>query len=143
MRHSAGIVNNVKVAFTSTSTGVKEVTTVRQLKRKYDDVPLSFLFGISQEVDYQCPTIDEYIDKIELCRRHLDKAKRARTLETKDGHILRAMYALSDIDVDLDKKTRENFIRLRETVREWKGLAIRLLNVTRTPEKFVTKKWNK
>ena len=70
----------------------------------------------------------------------MEKAKRARTIETKDGHILRAMYALSGLDDDLDKKTRSNFIGLRESVMEWKGLAIRLLNATRTPEKFVTKK---
>lgn len=121
----------------------KEVKTVKQLKRKYDEVPLSFLFGIQPEVDYQCPVLDEYIDKIDACRNHLDKAKRARTIETKDGHILRAMYALADLDNGLDTKTRENFVSLRESVREWKSLAIRLLNATRTPEKFVTKKWKK
>jgi len=139
MRQAA---RNTNIPKQTCTRALKEVKTVRQLKRKYDEVPLSFLFGIQPEVDYQCPSIDEYIEKIEACRKYLNKAKRARTVETKDGHILRAMYALSNLDDELDKKTRNNFISLREAVREWKGLAIRLLNATRTPEKFVTKKWN-
>lgn len=115
----------------------RKVTTVKQLKRKYNNLPLSFLFGIGQELEFQCPIIDEYIEKLESCRNHLAKAKRARTIESKNGHILKALYAINEMDVDLDNKTRDNFAELREYAKKWKSFAIRILDETKNPEKFV------
>lgn len=117
----------------------KRVTTVRQLKRKYNDLPLSFLYGIPQELEFQCPMIDEYIEKIESCRESLKKAKRARTLETKNSHVLKAIYSLENMDTNLDEITRNNFESLREYAKQWKLFAIRLLDFTKSPEKFLSK----
>ena len=57
--------------------GLKPVKTVNQLKKKYEEVPLAFLYGIQTELEYQCPSIDEYIEKIEECK------KKIKTLESK------------------------------------------------------------
>lgn len=119
----------------------KEIRTVRQLKKKYSEVPLNFLFGIPEELEYQCPSIDEYISKLEDCRASLEKAKRARTLETKDGHIVKALYAIHELDNKLDNSVRTNFISLREFALEWKRLTIKLLNATKNPENYILKNW--
>ena len=115
------------------------VTTVRQLKRKYNDLPLSYLYGIDDEIDFQCPIIDEYIEKIAACKESLAKAKRAKSMKTKSGHILKAMYAIEHLDSNLDVKTRGNFIAIREYADQWKSLAIELLNASKTPESFMKK----
>lgn len=120
-------------------TEIRNVTTVKQLKRKYNDLPLSFLFGLDDEIDFQCPIIDEYIEKIEACRKSLEKAKRARNLDAKNGHILKAIYALEHLDTNLDVKTRNNFMALREFANQWKQLTIKLLNASRKPETFMKK----
>ncbi len=117
----------------------RKITTVRQLKRKYDNLPLNFLFGIDDEIDYQCPIIDEYIEKIESCRESLLKAKRARTLESKNTHLLKAIYSIENIDIVLDTTTRDNFVKLRKYANQWKSFSIKLLNASKTPEKFMIK----
>lgn len=114
--------------------------TVYQLRKKYDGVPLSYLYGIEDEIDFQCPIIDDYIDKIQECKNILAKAKRAKRLETKDGHIMKALHILHNIDTELDEVTRGNFIKLRDYADSWKKLAIRLLNASRNPEKYMPKK---
>lgn len=120
----------------------KEIRTVRQLKKKYNEVPLNYLFGIPDELEYQCPSIDDYISKLEDCRAALEKARRARTLETKDGHIVKALYTIHELDDKLDKSVRTNFISLREFALEWKRLAIKLLNASKSPENYILKNWN-
>ena len=120
----------------------KDIKTVRQLKKKYNEVPLGFLFGIPDELDFQCPNKDEYMDKIIECQTALNKAKRARTLESKDGHILKALFAIKDLDTTLDNNVRTNFIDLRSFAKEWKRLAIKLLNASKNPEKYILTKWN-
>ena len=115
------------------------MTSVKQLKRKYDNLPLSFLYGIPNEIEHQCPIIDEYIEKIESCRESLNKAKRARSLDRKNSHILKAIYILENMDSNLDEITRENFSNLREYAKQWKLFAIKILDFTKSPEKFMTK----
>lgn len=121
----------------------KEIRTVKQLKRKYNEVPLNFLFGIPDELEYQCPHLDDLIAKLEECHEALMRAKRARTTETKDGHIVKALFAIRDLETKLDVEVRTNFVNLREFAKEWKRLTIRLLNASKKPENFILKNWKK
>ncbi len=125
----------------SSSIRKKRIDSVEKLKKKYSGLPTSFLFAIDQEIDFQCPIIDDYIEKLEKCKRHLTKAKRAKTTETKDIQILSALYFLEDIDEQLDTVTRGNFIALREVLKQWKHLALKAIDETKSVEKFLNIKW--
>lgn len=123
------------------SSSKSKVDTVEKLKKKYSGLPTSFLFSIDKEIEFQCPIIDDYISKIEKCRSHLEKAKRAKNTETKDIQILTALYYLENLDIHLDTITRENFISLREVLKQWKNLALKAIDETKSVEKFLKIKW--
>ncbi len=118
---------------------ISKVSTVRQLKRKYNDLPLSYLFGIIDEIDYQCPRIDSYIDEVLACKSSLIKARRARKLDSKNAHLLEAMYKIDQLDEKLDRDVRDSFIKLREYADQWKRLALLAINDSKNPEKYLKK----
>lgn len=118
-----------------------KIDTVEKLKKKYHGLPTSFLFSIDKEIEYQCPSIDEYITKIEKCKNHLEKAKRAKSTETKDVQIVNALYYLENLDTELDTITREKFVSLREVMKQWKFLALKAIDETKSVEKFLKFKW--
>lgn len=117
------------------------IQTVRGLKKKYGDVPSHFLFSIKSPVEYQCPLIDDNIDKITNCKEKLHKAFNAKSLDSKNALISAALFAISDLEKNLDEVTRNNFIELREYAKEWKKLAIEVLDNSGHPEKYVNIKW--
>ena len=49
------------------------IKTVNELKKKYRHLPLHFLFGIEKEIEHQCPSLDEYLEKIEVEYKRLNK----------------------------------------------------------------------
>lgn len=115
--------------------------SVRALKKKYGDVPTHFLFSIKTPLEYQCPIIDHNIDKVVNCKDKLHKAFNAKSIESKNALISAALFAISDLEKNLDEVTRNNFIELREYAKEWKKLAIEVLDASGHPEKFVKIKW--
>ena len=39
--------------------------SVEELKKKYKNLPLHFLFGIEKEIEHQCSILDEYLEKLD------------------------------------------------------------------------------
>lgn len=111
--------------------------TVAELKRKYKDLPLYFLFGIREEVDYQCPILDEYLKEIQAAVESLKKIRKCKNLEAAQVEAAKVLYALSDVSEGIDEVTRANFEKLRASGEDWKQLAIFAMNETKTPEKFL------
>ncbi len=114
----------------------------KSLKKKYDDIPSHFLFSIEDPLDYQCPSIDEYIEKIQNCKSLLKEAFESKNEETKNAKILNAFFSIHNIDNDLDEKTRANFIKIRDYASQWKKLAIDCIDRSGNPEKYVKINWD-
>lgn len=115
----------------------KPIKTVANLKKKYDDLPLNFIFGITEEIDYQCPTLNEYLKEIEKIKEALKKIRRCKSLDSAKLHAAKALHSLEPLEKEIDETTRNNFELLREFGCEWKQLAIRAIDETKNPEKFV------
>lgn len=126
-----------KVKKLTTLSSKQKITTIGDLRRKYDTLPLSFIFGISEEIEHQCPSIDQYLLQLEKTKRVLQKIRRCQDLDKAKVHAATALHALNTLPDDLDLTTRGNFEKLRETTKEWKQLAIKAINATKTPEKFI------
>lgn len=119
------------------TTKTKRPKSVAELRRKYKDLPLHFLFGIKEEIDYQCPTLDEYLNEIKEAVESLRKIRNARSLAAAQVEAAKALHALSAPVEGIDEVTRANFEKLRETAEGWKQLAIAAMNETKDPEKFL------
>lgn len=53
--------------------------TVKALKKKYQELPLHFLFGIEKEIEHQCPALDDYLDELDKVKEQLYKIIRVLT----------------------------------------------------------------
>lgn len=115
----------------------KKDTTVADLRKRYRFLPLHFIFGIEKEIEHQCPSIDHYLDQLEEAKTALQKIRRCKNLDKAKIHAATALHALDSLPEDLDITTRSNFEKLRQTAKDWKQLAIKAINATRTPDKFV------
>lgn len=111
--------------------------TVAELKRKYHQLPLNFLFGIEKEIDYQCESIDQYLSKLEECKDFLIKIRRSKSLESAQIQAVSGLHSINQLDNDLDTVTRCKFEELRSYAEAWKALAIEAINETKNPEKFL------
>lgn len=116
---------------------VKAPRTISELKRKYKDLPLHYLFGIEKEIDHQCDSIDDYIAKIKRCQQQLQRMKKAKNLEEVHLIAVTAQYEIINLPVQLDEITRINFEKLRAYAEAWKQLAIEAMNSSKQPEQFV------
>jgi len=115
----------------------KAPKSVAELKRKYKDLPLHFLFGIREEIDYQCPLLDAYLKELKIAVESLQKIRRCKNLENAQVEAAKALHALLEVSENIDEETRKNFEKLRETGEAWKQLAIEAMNETKQPEKFL------
>ncbi len=121
-----------------TSLSKKDSTrTVAELKRKYRHLPLHFLFGIEKEIDYQCPSLDEYMMQLYEIKTALEKVRKCKSLEMAKIHAATALHSISTLPDDIDLNTRTNFEKLRKTADDWKRLAIDAINETKNPAKFI------
>ena len=111
--------------------------TVAELKKKYRHLPLHFLFGIEKEIDFQCPTLDEYLEQLEEVKTALEKIRKSSNLEMAKIHAATALHAMDEIPSGIDQLTRGNFEKLRKTSESWKQLAITAMNESKDPEKFI------
>ena len=111
--------------------------TVGELKKKYNHLPLHFLFGIQKEIDLQCPVIDEYLEKLNEVKTALEKIKRCQSLENAKIQAAVGLHSLGYLPDELDDVTRGNFEKLRKTAEDWKQLAIEAMNETKNPGKFL------
>ncbi len=114
---------------------------IQDLKKKFPGVPSHFLFGIDEPIEFQCPNIDDYIEKVKSSQECLKKAFKSSNTDIKNAHIISAFFTISNLDEELDIITRDNFMQLREHAYQWKGLALRLLNDIEKPEKYFKIKW--
>jgi hypothetical protein len=111
--------------------------TVAEMKRKYSQLPLHFLFGIEKEIDFQCESIDQYIFKIEESKDFLKKIRKCKTLESAQIQAVNCLHSMDKVDANLDIITRCKFEELRSYAEAWKKLAIAAINETKNPEKFL------
>ena len=111
--------------------------SVSELKKKYDQLPLHFLFGIQKEIDHQCPLIDEYLEQLNEVQTALVKIRESQSLEKAKIQAAVALHSLEFLLDNLDDVTRKNFEKLRMTAEGWKQLAIEAMNETKNPEKFL------
>ena len=111
--------------------------SVSELKRKYNDLPLHFLFGVDQEIDHQCPLLDDYIKQLMEIKLCLEKIRKCRNINTARIHAATGLHALTSLSDNIDEVTRGNFEKLRATSEGWKQLAISAINDTKDPEKFL------
>jgi hypothetical protein len=129
--------NIVPLRAKTSDPGRKRPKSVTELKKKYQDLPLHFLFGISKAIDYQCPTLDDYLDEIKTATTALGAIRKAKSLEEAQVEAAKALHALTCLTTGIDEETRANFEKLRNTAEEWKQLAIEAINLTEDPEKLV------
>ena len=111
--------------------------SIPEMKKKYRHLPLHFLFGVEKEIDYQCPTLDEYLEKLEEVKIALEKIRRCKSLEMAQIHSATALHSMTNLPSDIDQVTRGNFEKLRKTSENWKQLALTAINETKDPEKFL------
>ncbi|MDG1435079.1 MAG: hypothetical protein P8Q41_13755 [Saprospiraceae bacterium] len=111
--------------------------TVYDLKRKYQQLPLNYLFGIEDEIDFQCPILDDYLEKLEVVQKKLEKIRRGKNIDTAQVDALAALFQLADLEKGIDEITRMNFEKMRDYAKAWKELAILAINETKNPELFL------
>ena len=111
--------------------------SVAELKRKYNDLPLHFLFGVDKEIDHQCPLLDDYLKQLEEVKLCLEKIRKCRNINIARVHAASGLHALASLPEDIDEVTRGNFEKLRNTSEGWKQLAIAAINETKDPEKYL------
>ncbi len=111
--------------------------SVGELKKKYKQLPLHFLFGIQKEIDHQCPHIDDYLERLNEVKDVLIKINETKSLENAKIQAAIGLHALGSLLDELDQVTRGNFEKLRKTSEDWKQLAIKAMNETKNPEKFL------
>lgn len=111
--------------------------SVAEMKKKYRQLPLHFLFGIKKEIDFQCPLLDEYLEKLEEVKMALEKIRKSTDLETSQILAAGALHSIDNVPNGIDMVTRINFENLRKTSEDWKQLAIAAINETKNPERFL------
>lgn len=111
--------------------------SVSELKRKYNDLPLHFLFGVDEEIDHQCPLLDGYLKQLMEVKLCLEKIRKCSNINTARIHAAIGLHSLDSLSGGIDELTRGNFEKLRSTSEGWKQLAISALNDTKDPEKFL------
>ena len=111
--------------------------TVSELKKRYRHLPLHFLFGIEPEIDYQCPTLDVYLGQLENTKKGLEKIRRCKSLDVAKIHAATSLHELDTLPKEIDEQTRANFEKLRRMAEGWKQLAIKAMNDTKNPEKYL------
>ena len=111
--------------------------TVAEIKRKYRYLPLHFLFGIEKEIDYQCPSLDEYLVQLEEVKTVLEKIRRCKSLEMAKIHAASGLHSIATLPDNIDVVTRTNFEKIRRTAESWKQLAIEAIDETKDPNKFL------
>ena len=111
--------------------------SVADLKKKYKQIPLHFLFGIEKEIEHQCPILDEYLEKLEGVKGNLERIRKSQNLKSVQVDAAVALHEISLLPIGIDEITRINFEKLRSTAEAWKQLAIAAINETKDPEKFL------
>jgi len=111
--------------------------SVSELKRKYKNLPLHFLFGIEPEIEYQCPLLDVNLNQISETQKALEKIRRCRSLNAAKTNAAVGLHEISSTYKEIDEVTRTNFENLRRMAEGWKQLAIAAMNETKNPEKFL------
>ena len=111
--------------------------TVSELKRKYNNLPLHFLFGVDKEIEHQCPLLDDYLNQLKEVQSCLKKIRKCRSISVAQVQAATGLHALSTLFDDIDEVTRGNFEKLRDTSEGWKQLAITAINETKDPERFL------
>lgn len=121
-----------------TTTSRTPPKTVMALKKQYHDLPLHFLFGIEREIDLQCPTLNEQLDKLKLVKEKLQKIRDCANPQTAKIYAAEALFQLEDLYEEIDEGTRGNFEKLRSSHEQWKRLAIRAINDTGKPTCYIS-----
>lgn len=111
--------------------------SVAELKKKYKQLPLHFLFGIEKEIEHQCPILDEYLEKLTEVKYSLEKIRKSKDLKSVQIDAAVALHEMSNLSPGIDEITRINFEKLRATADAWKQLALAAINETKEPEKFL------
>ena len=111
--------------------------TVTTLKKQYRNLPLHFLFGIESEIDHQCSILDDYLEKLEEIKSTLKRINHCQNLELAKVHAAQALYQLQTLPKEIDETTRSNFESLRRAHDGWKQLAIKAIDHTQEPTKFL------
>jgi hypothetical protein len=113
------------------------IKTVNELKKKYRHLPLHFLFGIEKEIEHQCPSLDEYLEKIEEVKTALETIRKSKSIEATQIQAAIALHSMGNLSSDIDLETRCNFEKLRKSMEDWKQLALAAISETKNPEKFL------
>ena len=111
--------------------------SVAELKKKYRYLPLHFLFGIEPEIEYQCPTLDVYLGQLKNAKEGMEKIRRCKSLEIAKIHAATSLHELDTLPKEIDEQTRTSFENLRRMAEGWKQLAIKAINDTKNPEKYL------
>ena len=133
----ANISRVVKLKKVNTNQKAKKAQTVAELKKKYKDLPLDFLFGITEEIELQCEFIDQYLDQLDNCLGFLSKINRCKSLESAKVLAAQASYSIHHLSESLNEDTRQNFEKLRKYGKDWKNLAIQAMNDSKDVEKYL------
>ncbi len=120
-----------------TTTNHTPPKTVMALKKQHHDLPLHFLFGVEKEIELQCPTLNDQLDQLKQVKVKLQKIRDCANPQTAKVYALEALFHLENLYEGIDEGTRGNFEKLRSSHEQWKRLAIRAMNDTENPSKYL------
>lgn len=96
------------------------------------------VFGIKQPVDYQCKTIDAYIEKVNKALSYVSDLDSVSSADDAKDLQFEIEYYLGDLDGDLEE-IRRTFEKLRDWGQEWKELAKTVIKENNLSEEYATK----
>ena len=96
------------------------------------------VFGIKQPVDYQCKTIDTYIEKVNKALGHVSDLDSVSSVDDAKDLQFEIEYYLGDLEGDLEE-IRRTFEKLRDWGQAWKELAKTVIKEHNLSEEYAAK----
>jgi hypothetical protein len=125
----------------------KKAKTINELKCEFELDHAEQLFGIIEEISFQCPRIDEFIEDLEGFERHLDKLS---SLSDHNDNDINVPYIEREMDIlhaylpgikSQFEELRKSYGNLREWGDAWKSLAKKLFEDIPYNNKYLDKKF--
>jgi len=108
--------------------------TIEDLKRSFDLKHSEELFGIIEEIPFQCPRIDEFISDLDKFEEHLDKLSSLTDHNENDINVpyiereTNILHAYLPAIKTQFEELRKSYENLRQWGDEWKSLAKKLFD---------------
>jgi hypothetical protein len=123
--------------------------TINDLKYEFDLDHAEQLFGITEEISFQCPRIDAFIEDLDEFEKHLNKLSALTDHNDNDINVpyiereINILHAYLPAIKSQFEELRNSYKNLRQRGDEWKTLAEKLFEDIPHNNKYVDKKFKK